>query len=761
MTRKEYEATYGVAPVLSNSTLDISPAPIRMTREEYNQTYGQPQPGIFGRTFPKMPDLKDIIQERRGITQDAMAEFKDKPIKSIFRQTGNVLGLAADIGFKTLEKVPVVGQVQRVFMKVFSDTVQRVGDAIGNIPAVQKYAESLTPEQFDNWQETLAATQDFGNFALLATGAERSKTTLADIETKIRDIPKQRVASRDARITNKIAGEIYNIENNYSKLRKANDATKDAGEASRQRIASTDVLADAVDTEGTIRTKQPGGAADRYYEQTLKGKEDVVRQNVANENIKVNLEEVKTAMTRSLADAGLEGADLVRALSGIKKELEGLRLRADEFGNVPLEKIHDAKISMTKNIDYVKDNTPTILYRKALANTYKTLVETKTPKNRFDVAKVNKELGKYYQDLERIKALDGRKVRGGKLGKYFSQISGNLVGGVAGSAVGGPVGMAIGTVVGGEAAGLIKGRTMSSTFGPDRGRVGKPNPILETAKERGNWPPGVDLTKPDPVVGVPKSIEKTKEVFKLEKDIADNVKKQKQAIKAGDFTLVSALKEIYQALVEKLKEIIETIKKAPKNRGFIKNPFAEPQSKSLGNRKTQYSKTPTTNKNGISNETTTSTGKVQQIPTELAQEARKYKSAEEFVNSNKVVFRTETPPPSVVGQNLYGRGKYFSFDNVYGKDTKGYIIPDSLNLKEVSANIAKEFPGAKVGSRFFPEEMKKQVLAEGYDGLKIKGGNPLENGDQIVIYQGVEKIKPTNITTKSQLIDIWKQANNK
>ena len=40
MTKAEYEATYGVAPVFSKESLvDTTPAPIRMTRAEYNTRY--------------------------------------------------------------------------------------------------------------------------------------------------------------------------------------------------------------------------------------------------------------------------------------------------------------------------------------------------------------------------------------------------------------------------------------------------------------------------------------------------------------------------------------------------------------------------------------------------------------------------------------------------------------------------------------------------------------------------------------------------
>lgn len=359
---------------------------------------------------------------------------------------------------------------------------------------------------------------------------------------------------RDARATEGIANEIANIENNYSKLRTANEYSKDSGAASRSRIAQTDVLVEAVDPEGTIRTKQQGGAVDQYRALTIEGKESVVRQNLVNEGKKVNLKQIERDLKVTLSDSGLEGADLIQALNGIKREIEGLRLRADQLDMVDLAKVHDAKIATTKNIDF---NTPpeTKTYRKAVARTYKEIVEEVSETN---VKQVNTELQKYYQDLERLENLDGRKIKGGKLGKYFAQISGNIVGGAVGGAVGGPVGAGLGTMAGGEAAAFIKGRQMGSTFGQPRGLAPKANAVLDAAAEAakaGKKP--VDLKTPDRVIGAAEDVPKTKEVLKVENQIKRNVEAQKKAIAEKDFTLVATLKEIYGDLVDKLKELVK------------------------------------------------------------------------------------------------------------------------------------------------------------------------------------------------------------
>jgi len=307
------------------------------------------------------------------------------------------------------------------------------------------------------------------------------------------------------RIINKREDELAAIENNYVSMRKANDYSKDAGASSRKRVASTDVLSDAVDENGLIRTKQPGGAVEQYKKQTIDGNEGVVRKNLERLKEKVSLDKVERELTNSVINSGLEGDDLVSALGKVKKEIEGYRLKADADGNVPLTVIHDAKISTAGGINW---QTPPEqkTYRKAIASGLKKTVEnnsiTQVELNgkTYKIADINAELKNYYDDLDYLESLDGKRVKGGKLGKYFAQTSGNIVGAMAGGMFG-PTGSAVGTILGGELAGRIKGSMLSRTLRGITGYKAPENKVLKTASEVGNSPrslpaliPGNDYT---------------------------------------------------------------------------------------------------------------------------------------------------------------------------------------------------------------------------------------------------------------------------
>lgn len=650
LTRKQYEELYGVKPVFgtTSSDLDDSPSVPRMTRAEYEKAYpSAPAPLTYKQkvmsgspVFPAQLGGKETIIPNlarnagnipgaafnlaRGVVAPVNPFDLENPmnigaaiskggelVDDIYKDRGFVEG-SKDIvaGFagtakKGFELWKTAGEsIYKNLEKNVLAEGSSVADGVGisTAEAVSKVAELVLNDP------TLVPSLLYAPKATrLETGVDYISTVASPVTKPVNKIKAVITNKLDDTINLKRERELFEIESGSAGTRKANEFTNDAGRASRQRIAKTDVLVDSVDKDGIIRTKLPGGAIEKYKAQTIDGVEGVVRDNLVKEGAFVNLKEIERALVVAVNRSNLEGSSLLSAMNGIKKEIAGLKLRADNLDNISLAKIHDAKISTTQNINYLKDSTPTIKFRKAKASAFKNLVEKKS---KFNVKAVNEVLSRYYEDIARLERLDGKRVKGGRLGKYFAQVSGNIIGGTTGNFIGGPAGMAIGTIVGGEAASLLKGKSMSSTFGKARGLSVEKNPILEKARASAKAPAVVDLRKPSLKVGAPKNVPKTKEIFKLEKDIARNVEAQKLAIKAGNFTLVAALKEVYNALVETLKDVIQKIKDTPnKQGGFVRNPFVSDQSKSLGKRKMTYSKTSPPNSKAIDSRIPSSTEK--------------------------------------------------------------------------------------------------------------------------------------------------------
>lgn len=576
MTRKEYESVYGSQPTFTRASAldDEQPAPIRMTREEYNQMY-YPKAQTF--TQDAQTDINETKQavlntaergaQRSGEISQRVATGETSKAKGLFQKFGTALAstgnMVLDVG---------IGAAKAILPQKAEDSVSSFFKGLGEVVTDKNadfYKKEVLPDLQSNDPdkqasakfivETLDAYKNDPNFkadvdaaggivgALLSTkvkdGVSGSLDTAFDTSKAAINSAKKVVVPTFKTVDNKnvvnVANEIAKIEDKYVKTRNANNYSKDV-EASRTRIAQSNVLDGSVDNDGVIRTKGTGGAIDQYKAQTIDGVEDIVRRSLKESKETIQFDEVRKALIKELSSSGLEGADLVAALKKVNAELAGLQLRTKGSSIIDLSYLHDAKVATTKNINYM---TPPekATYRKAIARAYKTLVENNSKK--VDVKQINQSLAQYYEDIARLERLDGARAEGGRLGKYTASLVGTGIGMAAGS-VGGGVGAAVGGVIGGELAQSIKGAGMSRTF--KGGGTGLPkDAVLETAR----------LKIPDKVIKANPKIPKTKEITALEDQIAKNVTEQKNAIKAKDYELVSALKEVYTVLADDLEQI--------------------------------------------------------------------------------------------------------------------------------------------------------------------------------------------------------------
>lgn len=304
---------------------------------------------------------------------------------------------------------------------------------------------------------------------------------------------------------------LFEIEQKYAGMRKNALYSKDGGASSRKRIADTDVLVGAVDENGLIRTRTPGGAYDQYKAQYVEPGESVVMDLLEKEARSIELAVVERNLIKAVRESRLAGKDHLKALNDIKKEIEGYKLKADKDGRIRLSVLQGEKIGTTKQINW---NTPPVksAYRKAVAKGLKRTIEKES---RYNIREANEELGKYYEDLDFLESLDGKIVNRGKMGKYFAQIAGNIAGGVAGGMSGGMAGSAIGTIVGGELASRIQGIMLSRALGGAAGKGASRSAILEKAVAESKAP---RLALPAPKPGALRSEIKASKPISLAKE---------------------------------------------------------------------------------------------------------------------------------------------------------------------------------------------------------------------------------------------------
>lgn len=268
--------------------------------------------------------------------------------------------------------------------------------------------------------------------------------------------------ARIQRIVDKRAQEIDQIESNYAGIRKLTAGNK--GDEAKRILASTDLLHGAVDPDGTIRTE----AAISELNAFLKPQEDVVYKNLVAEGKRIPLSVVEKRLKSAVNSSGVKGGARLRALKNVEDDIAGYALDADKNGTIPVAEIHNAKVDKYANINYLNPESKKI--DKVIAKELKKIVENETKS--VDVQKVNEELSKYYAVQKLLEKLDGKKVKGGKLGKYFAQTVGAIVGSHFGP---------LGAIAGSEIGGAIKGASMSSRFSGKTGNKLMQSDIIKNA----------------------------------------------------------------------------------------------------------------------------------------------------------------------------------------------------------------------------------------------------------------------------------------
>lgn len=262
--------------------------------------------------------------------------------------------------------------------------------------------------------------------------------------------------------------ELTKLERNNAPIRKVIAAGDAKGIDTKKILADSDLLVGAVDKNGTINTQDAIGQMQDF----LKPQEDVIRKNLVREGKTIPLTDVEAKLKQAVNDSGVQGGALTRALRNVDDDIAGYGLKADANGNVPLSLIQDAKVDKYSNINYLNPETKRV--DKTIAKGLKQIVEDNT--DSVDVKELNKELSKHFATISVLEKLDGKKVEGGRLGKYFAQTVGSIVGSTL------PLGP-LGPIAGAEIGGRIMGRQMAGKFGKATGQTLESSPAMKNAIE--------------------------------------------------------------------------------------------------------------------------------------------------------------------------------------------------------------------------------------------------------------------------------------
>ncbi len=404
----------------------------------------------------------------------------------------NTLGGITDVASRLAHTNRLTGALFDLPGEVIGGGVNAASDALSNTKLFQDAAKY--PAQTKTTENVLSSLASFGEIAnniLLAEGARSTavntpavvKSAFDTVKGKLPELPSSPFSSKpDAVVANNLKG-LQKLEDNNAPIRKVVAKHTQRGIDSKNLLAQSDLLLNAVDDTGTLRTTN----ARTELTDFIKPYESVVSDNLAREGVKIPLKTVESHLRNAVDNSGLEGAALDAAHTKVDAEIRGLTRRASN-GDISLSKIQDAKINKYATVDYLNEGSK--IADKAIAKSLKDIVENNTLS--VDVKALNRELSQHYSVLDLLEKLDGKKVEGGKLGKYFAQTVGSIVGSHFGP---------LGAIAGAEIGGRIKGAMLSSKFSKETGNKLTTSDAMNAAVEKAKTPrdlpaliPGNDYT---------------------------------------------------------------------------------------------------------------------------------------------------------------------------------------------------------------------------------------------------------------------------
>lgn len=393
---------------------------------------------------------KGVSQLETGLVSNSFGQ----QVQAGANLAGTVAGGAADLVFGT----PLRAAFHALPQGAQSTIKSGVGSVLGaaRVPqAMQAYEgfKQNNPQIAQNIENVANIASVLPGAAIVGKGVNKSFTKLGEVGKDAGLALKEGGVNR---VINRRVNELTKLESRNSSLRKVIQTNSEKGIDVKKIVSETDLLKDAVDKSGAIRTTQEGGAVSQLQE-FIKPQEKVISKVLKREGKSIALPYVESYLKDIVRKSGLEGGALTRGLKNVEDDIAGYRLKADATDAVPLDLIQDAKIDKYRNVNYLNPESKRV--DKAIAKGLKEIVENNT--SSADVKALNQELSRHYAVLDFLEKLDGKIVAGGKLGKYFASTIGSIVGSKFGP---------LGAIAGAEIGGAIKSMSMASKF---RGSTGK------------------------------------------------------------------------------------------------------------------------------------------------------------------------------------------------------------------------------------------------------------------------------------------------
>jgi hypothetical protein len=174
---------------------------------------------------------------------------------------------------------------------------------------------------------------------------------------------------------------------------------------------------------------------------------DIIHEVIVAERKGTSLQAFKQAAIRNIEDLKLRGDEYNRALANISRDFAVYEKQYGSKGTIPLQVVDEIKNAKYGQINW--NNVDQLSADRAISRAAKETVENNITDA--DIRALNKEVGKLRDVQETLEKMQGRAVKGGRLGGGMARI----VGAVAGAS-GGPISSIIGSMTAGQLAKILQ-----------------------------------------------------------------------------------------------------------------------------------------------------------------------------------------------------------------------------------------------------------------------------------------------------------------
>ncbi len=394
----------------------------------------------------------DVLEAGKTFAGGAGEAITPNPIKASTRSAGAVAKLANDL---------VGAGVKFAIPNEAEDFMGALVEKGLDNEVARTVTESW--KQFEKDQPEMAQTikdQKEGAMFLATLKGTGALGKLDDMSASAKVVDKV----DDVKVTKAVAkgtADLKEISRGTKAMMNQSEKARSAGVANvEQEAVKTGLLKGVVDADGKITTKGAGGALEKYRADHIGQLDDAVATGLATEGKSVSVEALKKAVKKSIeSKTTLRGTAGKKALSRAYGEIDDLATQlGDDVTDLPLSEVNNLKSSIYKGINY--DNPKVAMGDKTAVRGIKEFIESSS--DDVSVKAINSELTKRYAIADYIEKLDGAIVKGGRLGKYMSSVTGAGIGTMVGGSIGGGAGAMAGGVLGGSLGSHIRGLMMKS-----------------------------------------------------------------------------------------------------------------------------------------------------------------------------------------------------------------------------------------------------------------------------------------------------------